>query len=125
MVESTPVESVTQRFGPDRLPLWQLGVAIFAIAVASLDLWSPAGSHPQCRQGRRDGARKLNRKPNSCQWNTPMEDRWVARIGGRTLRREHYPHRTGTNYAYFEKRTSGNANACSNSASADSVRMRS
>jgi len=36
MVESTPVESVTLRFGPDRLPLWQLGVAIFAIAVATL-----------------------------------------------------------------------------------------
>src|SRR6266568_262656 len=27
--------------------------------------------------------------PKCCHWNTHMEDQWVARGGGRTLRREH------------------------------------
>ncbi len=35
--------------------------------------------------------------PRLCHWNTPMEGEWVARAGGRTLRREHYLHGTGTN----------------------------
>src|SRR3989449_9017429 len=41
------------------------------------------------RQGRPGGARKQSRRAEPCQWNTRMEDRQVARVGGRTLRPEH------------------------------------